>query len=341
LHEIQHLKNRPGIRNDLSGFVSVIIVNWNGKKLLQDCLRALMRQTYRAFTVIVVDNGSRDGSVEFVNSHFPGVRTIALSDNTGFSAANNVALKLVQTPYVALLNNDTAPDSFWIERLVDALDNCPAAGFAASKMLFYDRPDLIDRGGDGYSDAGVAFLRGRNKKSDEFDKLEPVFGACAGAALYRTALFDAVGLFDEDFFLVHEDVDLSFRAQLQGYRCLYVPEAIVYHRASSSLVYDSSTTVYYGHRNLEWVYIKNMPVRLMVKTIFFHLIYDAAAFFFFSARGLCIDFIRAKIDSAKGLKKMLQKRKKIQKKRTVSDNYIWGIMGRERMLQRLTHRLKK
>lgn len=321
--------------------VSVIIVNWNGRKLLLECLGALQRQTYRTFTVMVVDNGSRDGSVEHVKSRFPDVRIIALPDNSGFSVANNVALKAVKTPYVALLNNDTAPDPFWLERLVDVLDTHPDVGFTASKMLFYDRPNRIDRAGDGYTDAGVGFLRGRNEKACEYNNREPVFGACAGAALYRKVLFDDVGLFDEHFFLIHEDVDLSFRAQLQGYRCLYVPEAIVYHKASSSLVYDSSTTVYYGHRNLEWVYIKNMPARLMLKTIFPHLIYNAAAFFFFAARGLGKDFIRAKIDSFKGLKKMLQKRKRIQEKKIASDNYIGGLMGKERIFQRLTHRLKR
>jgi hypothetical protein len=120
-----------------------------------------------------------------------------------------------------------------------------------------------------------------------------------------------------------------------------VPEAIVYHKASSSLVYDSPVTVYYGHRNLEWVYIKNMPTRLMLKTIFLHLMYDAAAFSFFAARGLGRDFIRAKIDAAKGLKRMLIKRKQIQKKKISSDSYIGALMGRERLFQRLTHRLKK
>lgn len=160
MRKIQHLKNRSRIKDDLSMFVSVIIVNWNGRKLLQDCLGALTRQTYRAFTVIVVDNGSKDGSVEFVNSYYPDVKTIFLPDNVGFSAANNVALKTVQTPYVALLNNDAAPDPFWLERLVDVLDTHSEVGFAASKMLFHDRPDWIDRAGDGYSDAGGSVFAG-------------------------------------------------------------------------------------------------------------------------------------------------------------------------------------
>ena len=321
--------------------VSVIVVNWNGKELLHDCLGALQRQTYRCFTVILVDNGSNDGSVEFVNSYYPDVKTISLPDNVGFSAANNIAIKTVDTRYVALLNNDAVPHPLWLKELVETLETHPHVGFAASKMLFHDRRHVIDRAGDGYTDAGVALLRGRGTTADGFDRCEPVFGACAGGALYRTGMFDDIGLFDEDFFLLYEDVDLSFMAQLRGYQCLYVPEAIVYHKGSSSIIYDSSTSVYYGHRNLEWVYIKNMPARLLLKTILPHIIYDMAAFFFFAARGRSKDFIRAKWDALKGLKKALKKRGQIQRSRIVDDDYVWRLLEKELLLPRLTRRLRK
>ncbi len=222
-----------------------------------------------------------------------------------------------------------------------ALNNHPAAGFCASKMLFYDNPRVIDRAGDVYTTAGTALLRGRGAPAQKFNIQEQVFGACAGAALYRTQMLDDIGLFDEDFFLVYEDVDLSFRAQLRGYKCLYVPDAVVYHQAGSSIGDDSPISVYYSHRNLEWVYIQNMPGSLIAKTILPHMIYVFAAFFFFVARGRGADFIKAKWHALKGLKRALAKRRHIQKNRKVTDDYIWSLFEKERLLPRLTRRISK
>ena len=321
--------------------ISVIIVNWNGKRLLSGCLDGLRQQIYQPSSIILVDNGSDDGSVDFVKRNYPEVKIVALSKNLGFATANNYALKTVQTKYVALLNNDAAPHPLWLNNLVDALENYPEAGFAASKMLFYDDPETIDRAGDAYSRAGTGLLRGRGESVSNYNKPEWIFGACAGAALYRTLMLKDIGLFDEDFFLLYEDVDLSFRAQLKGYKCLYVPEAIVYHKASSSVIYDSPISVYYSHRNLEWVYIKNMPSNLILKTIWLHIIYDMAAFFFFATNGRIKDFLVAKGDALKTLKKILKKRRQVQRNKRVNNDYIWRLLEKELFFPRLTRRLRK
>ena len=328
-------------RWDLLEKVSIIVVNWDGKKFLSECLDGLSQQIYQPLSLIVVDNGSSDGSVDFVNRNYPEVKTIALPKNIGFSAANNLVLKTVQSKYVALLNNDAVPHPLWLKHLVEALESHPEAGFVASKMLFYDNPETIDRAGDTYTRAGTGLLRGRGESTVNYEKQDWIFGACAGAALYRTQMLNDIGLFDEDFFLVYEDVDLSFRAQLKGYKCLYVPEAIVYHKASSSIVYDSPISVYYSHRNLEWAYIKNMPSNLILKTIWLHIIYDIAAFFFFAASGRIKEFIKAKWDALNGLKVILKKRKQIQRSKRVDDNYIWGLLEKELFFPRLTRRLRK
>ncbi len=223
--------------------ITVIVVNWNGKRFLSECLESLRRQTYRNFSTLVVDNGSEDDSVAFIEQHFPEVGIIPLSHNTGFAYANNIALKTLDTEYAAMLNNDAVADEKWLEALVNALDRCPEAGMAGSKMLFYDAKDMIDRVGDAYSTAGTGLLRGRGMPSESYHQAEKIFGACAGAALYRTAMFRDIGLFDEDFFILYEDVDLSFRAQLKGYECLYVPDAIAYHKASATIIHDSPTSV--------------------------------------------------------------------------------------------------
>ena len=189
--------------------VSVIIVNWNGIYFIQKCLDGLRAQTCRDFSIIMVDNASQDRSLEIVQKKYPEVKILAQSENIGFSAANNIAIKSKSTEYVALINNDAVPHPDWLQNLMDALENHPEAGFCASKMLFYDNPGVIDRAGDIYTTAGTALLRGRGEPSKEFNSQERVFGACAGAALYRTQMLDDIGLFDEDFFLVYEDVDLS------------------------------------------------------------------------------------------------------------------------------------
>jgi GT2 family glycosyltransferase len=319
--------------------VSVIIVNWNGKEFIQKCLNGLNEQTQK-HSIILVDNASDDGSLEYVQKHYPEVKTIALPENVGFSAANNIAIKSVNAEYVAMLNNDAVPQPLWLEKLVDALETNPEAGLAASKMLFYDNPEVIDRAGDVFTTSGTALLRGRGKPSEMYNEKEHVFGACAGAALYRTEMLRDIGLFDEDFFLLNEDVDLSFRAQLLGYKCLYVPEAIVYHKASSSIVDDSPISIYYNHRNLEWVYIHNMPGSLIAKTILPHMIYVFAAFFFFVAKGRSIEFIKAKYHAIKGFRRAIDKRRRVQANKKVTNAYIWSLFEKERLLPRLTRRLR-
>jgi len=321
--------------------VTVVVVNWNGKNLLSECLDGLRNQIYRSFTVILVDNGSNDGSIDFVTNNYPEVETIALPENLGFSSANNVALKNIHSEHVAFLNNDAVPAPFWLSNLVEALERCPQAGFAASKMLFQDEPTIIDRAGDSYTTAGAGLLRGRGRSATHYNNQEWIFGTCAGSAFFRIEVLRDVGFFDEDFFILYEDVDLSFRAQLRGYKCLYVPEAVVYHKASSSIVYDSPISVYYSHRNLEWVYIKNMPSHLIFKTFWLHILYNIAAFFFFAANGRIKEFAKAKWDALKGLKTILNKRRQIQRNRRVDNDYIWALLEKELFFPRLIRRLNK
>lgn len=321
--------------------ISVIIVNWNGEKFIEECLDGLKKQSFKNFSIIIADNGSDDGSLELIQNNYSEVKTIALHENLGFAAANNIALKTIHTEYVALLNNDAVPHRLWLKSLVEGLDAHPEAGFAGSKMLYYDNPGIIDRAGDVFTTSGTALLRGRGKPSDTYNEKEYVFGACAGAALYRTEMLRNIGLFDEDFFLLYEDVDLSFRAQLQGYKCIYVPEAIVYHMSSQSIGYDSPISVYYSHRNLEWVYIQNMPGSLIIKTIFPHIIYNIASFIYFTAIGRGKEFIKAKWDALKGIKRSFQKRHLIQRNKKMNDKYIWSLFEKESFLSRLKRRLRK
>jgi GT2 family glycosyltransferase len=314
---------------------TVVIVNWNGRRWISDCLAGLSRQTYQGFKTIVVDNASKDGSIAWIKKHYPEVCIIALDRNEGFAVANNIAISQARTKYVALINNDAVAHSQWLEKLIKCMESTPTAGLAASKILYKNNQMIIDRAGDGYTTAGAGYLRGRGRSAEEYNHKETIFGACAGAAIYRRSMLVEIGGFDEDFFLLYEDVDLSFRAQLQGYRCLYEPDSIAYHTPSSSIGHDSPTSVYYGHRNLEWVFLKNMPARLIIRTVFLHLIYDLTALLFFTLTGKGIIYLKAKRDALKGFGKMLRKRREIQKGRQVSDHYIWSLFSRENLIDRL------
>ncbi|MBI4815141.1 MAG: glycosyltransferase family 2 protein [Deltaproteobacteria bacterium] len=243
---------------------TVIVLNWNGKDLLEECLTSLRAQTDRDFDTMVVDNGSHDGSVEFVSTRFPEVRVLALPENYGFAKGNNLGMREVSTERIALLNNDTRTDPKWLEELNAALDAHPEVGFCASKMLNYFQPDVIDTAGD---EIGVAMglKRGHlQKDGPEYSTPRYIFGACAGAAIYRKAMLDQIGLLDESFGTNFEDVDLSFRAQLAGWRCWYVPTAIVYHKVGETKRRVSWKQLP-SYRNSKVAWLKNAPLPLVLK----------------------------------------------------------------------------
>jgi len=239
----------------------MIIPNWNGRHLLARCLAAIAEQTWRDFQVIVVDNGSTDGSVEWLKENCPSVEVIVNQDNRGFAAAVNQAVQASSGPYVATLNNDAEPEPGWLEALVQAIECDERVGMCSSKMLFADRPEMINSTGICVDRVGIVWDR-RIGELDTNDEQEPVqvFGACGGAALYRRAMLDQVGGFDQDFFAYLEDVDLAWRARLAGWRGLYVPAARVLHRYSATGGEDSPFKNFYLGRNKVWLIIKNYPL---------------------------------------------------------------------------------
>ncbi len=243
--------------------VSVIIVNWNGAKILPQCLASLARQTYTDFEIIIIDNGSTDGSVDQLEKHWPKIRVKRLKENLGFAKANNLGGHQARGLWLALLNNDAFPEPGWLKELVQASERYPDFSFFASHLIMADRPEYIDGLGDIYHISGMAWRRGHGKHHQNFSsEVSEVFGPCAAAALYPRDLFLRVGGFDEDFFCYHEDVDLAFRLRLRGHRCLYVPQALVKHLGSKSQGAHSDFVIYHSHRNLVWTYIKNMPGKL-------------------------------------------------------------------------------
>jgi GT2 family glycosyltransferase len=297
--------------------VSVVIVTWNGRKFLAPCLEAVaLQQGVRAETVLV-DNGSTDGTVEFVRARFPWVRIVPLTDNQGFTGGNNAGAREARGRFLAFLNNDTVPDPGWLRAMRDGIDEPAGFALVASRIVYMHDPGIIDSAGDGMLRWGGAFKRDHGAPVDAAREPREVFGVCGAACLIPKALFDELGGFDEDFFALHEDVDLSYRARLLGYRCRYVPGAVVRHHGSATLGRVSAFSVFQGQRNLEWVYVKNTPPSLMVRTIGGHLIYNAAAAIHFVRGGQGRAFARAKLAALAGLPRMWRKRKTIQRTRRV------------------------
>jgi GT2 family glycosyltransferase len=246
--------------------VTVVIPNWNGLVHLPECMAALDAQVYRDFEVLVVDNGSTDASVDWLRRSSPATRVIQRADNGGFAVAVNEGIRSVcsDCAYVALLNNDTAVHPSWLSELVSALDE---TGYdaAASLMVFYDRPSLVNAAGDDYNLAGfVGRNRGACSPMQAYSTRQRVLGACAGAALYRRQIFADVGMFDEDFFLIHEDTDFNIRALIAGKRCLFVPTAVVRHKASATILQQPAWPMRrFEVRNRAIVITKTMPACLL------------------------------------------------------------------------------
>lgn len=243
--------------------VSVIIPHWNGRQHLDDCLGSLRKQTYRNFEVIVADNGSTDGSQNYIRASFPEVRLLELGQNRGFTGACNAGYATARGEFILLLNNDTEADARWIETIVATFERRPRVGIVATKMLLFDQRDHFHTAGDYYRVNGLPGNRGVwQADRGQYDREEPVFSACGGAAAYRRAMVAEIGFLDDAFFFSCEDIDLAWRAHLAGWDVLYAPQAIVYHKLKASGG-SGVTGSYHDGRNFLYVIWKNYPGGLL------------------------------------------------------------------------------
>jgi len=308
--------------------ISVIVLNYNGKGFLDGCLSSLASQTYSDFEVIVVDNGSRDGSPEYIEENYPWVRLAKNDENLGFAGGTNVGIRAAKGKFIITLNNDSMADRRFIEELIKPMAD-PEVGVCAAKMLFPD--GRINSAGICISRSGAAWDRGMFEPDrGQYEFVEEVFGACAGAALYRREMLDEIGLFDEDFFLYLEDVDLAFRARLAGWKCLYVPGARVIHHHGGTAGVGSDLAVYYGNRNIVWYPIKDFPFRLLITSLPFIVARNLAVIPYYALRGQGGVILKSKLDALKGVVKMMEKRKDVVRRADYSQINrfveIWGRM---------------
>jgi GT2 family glycosyltransferase len=302
---------------------SVVIVSWNGRRYLEPCLLAVAAQQGVEAETILVDNGSADGTAAFVRERFPWVRVVALTENRGFAGGNNAGAREARGRCIVLLNNDTVPEPGWLAALLRGRAAGGPNALASSRIVYMHDPRVIDSAGDGLLRWGGAFKRHHGASIESATESGEVFGVCGAACAIPRAVFEELAGFDEDFFASHEDVDLSYRARLLGYPCLYVADAIVRHHGSATLGRVSDFAVFYGQRNLEWMYFKNTPGSLLLRTLPGHLIYTAAAAVHFARHRRLGAFLRAKWAALAGLPRLLRKRAEIQRTRRVGGDAIW------------------
>ncbi len=274
---------------------SIVIPNYNGIQYLETCLRALEAQTRKADLVIVVDNGSSDGSVDFIRERFPGTELICFGENTGFCGAVNAGIRAsaeAGMDYCILLNNDTKAESGFTEALVKAMEEDPAVFSCQAKMLRMAEPSRMDDAGDLYCALGWAFARGKGQPEERFCRRENIFSSCAGAAIYRMEILDRIGIFDENHFAYLEDTDIGWRARIHGYRNVFVPEARVLHvgSATSGSVYNLFK-VKNTSRNSIYLISKNMPVPQILLNLPFLLAGFAVKAVFFACRGFGREYV--------------------------------------------------
>lgn len=306
----------------------IIVPNWNGAESLATCLDSLLAQTEPAH-IIVVDNGSADNSLALLEAEYPDVELIRHDRNRGYAGGVNPGFKRaieLGASYAAPFNNDAVAYKRWLEELVKCLEEHANVGIAACKLLNADGTSL-DSTGDFYSVWGLPYPRGRGETDlDKYDDRPDIFAASGGASLYRVSMLEQIGLLDEDFFAYYEDVDLSFRAQLAGWKVRYVPTAKAYHQISATSGKIKGFATYHTLKNLPLLLWKNVPWRLM-RHIWPRLVIAYSAFALRTlARGQVWILAKGLIIGAVLWPKKLVERRRVHKTRTVSDDYIWSML---------------
>jgi len=307
--------------------VAVVVPNWNGASVLKACLDSLLAQSLKA-RIIVVDNGSTDGSLELLEK-YPSVEVIKHSKNLGFTGGVNPGFKRaieLKLRYVAAFNNDAVADRDWLKSLVKTLDKHTKVGIVTSKILTMDGKK-IDSTGDYLTTWGLPYPRGRGETDlTKYDKDTEIFGASGGASLYRVSMLESIGLFDDDFFAYYEDVDLSFRAQLAGWKVRYEPTAVAYHQISATSGKIKGFATYQTMKNQQVLLYKNLPKShrgvIWRRFTLAHTLFLLRAI----SRGQGWPAIKGDLRGSWLIFKKSGARRRIQKSKKVSDEYIWGLL---------------
>ena len=326
--------------------VSIIVVNWNGAKFIEDCLSSIEKQTWPNLEVILVDNGSRDGSTEIMRrwaERVPGARLIALPENTGFCKGNNIGFSRAKGEWIALLNSDAVAEPDWIETLIRRGDGSARIGMLGGKILFAEPKGVIDKAGHLIYRDGQNRGRGTMEKdTGQYDREEEIVWPDACAAVYHRRVFEETGGFDESFFAFGDDADLGMRARLLGWKAWYVPGAVVHHRHSATAGAYSPLKIMLVERNRLLLAVKNFPLLLLlanhywsIRRVLWHAyaasIRQGASGQLVAGQGwIRILFILAwaHASAAKRLPSALRKRWKIQRTKCLSNDEVYRLLQR-------------
>ena len=297
--------------------LTVAIVTYEGRSLLETALRSLAEQSFRDFRVLVVDNASDDDTVDWLHARWPQVEVVVHERNLGVTASLNTCLRCASTPLVGLFNNDIEMHPLCLQELVGAMREHPTAGWAAAKLLDFHQRDVIDGAGDVFSWLASAERRGHGQRDrGQYDEPRAIFGACGAAAVYRRGVLDEVGPFDEDFFALYEDVDWDLRAHLAGFDCRYVPSAVVYHMGGATIGSGlTDFTCYHQWRNTLWIIAKDLPADALLRHAP-QLLLGQLVSLAIAARDRRIAlWLRAWRDALREMPHVLRKRREVQARR--------------------------
>jgi GT2 family glycosyltransferase len=303
--------------------VSVVVLNYNGMEHLDVCLKSLANQAFKDYEIIVADNGSTDGSVDFIRENFLDVHVMEHGENLGFARGNNLAMAAAiknGATHVALLNNDTEVDENWLGAMVSAVESSPEIGAVQSKMLLFDERNKINSGGGEVNFTGHAWPVGLFEDDVGQHKQREIELACAGSMLIKTTVFEEVGLFDEDYFIYHEDTDLSWRIRLAGYKILFVPGSVVYHKYSAS--FENKEKYYLLERNRQLTLLKNYSLKSLILISPAIIFSEIAVLYYSLVSGWILKKLNSYIWNLRQVRSTLRKRKEIKRIRKIPDSKI-------------------
>jgi len=299
---------RKKMKNPL---ISILVLNCNGKHLLKPCLESIFKQNFTDYELIVVDNNSNDGSIQYIKENFPNITLIENSKNLGFAGGNNMGIKACSGEWIFFLNNDTILEKNCLEFLAKHIENRKNEQLVFMPlMLKADSPEFIDSAGDMLYPWGYAY-RYNNVPANKFLESKEIALACCGAAMFNRELIEKLNGFDEDFFLYYEDVDLSLRARHLGAKIWLVPQAKVFHKGSATVGKKTPSRLYYIERNRFFAKLKNFPLSTLIKYAPISFICSVFSLILWTTRGFLGTWIKSRFDMLKGMPKMLKKRKKI------------------------------
>lgn len=323
---------------------SIIVVNWNRRNLLEECLRSLETQTSSDFELVLVDNGSTDGSLDSLpRFRFPSLTVIRNPHNCGFGRAVNQGIQASQGSFIALVNNDAALDPAWLKEMLQGFEMDTRVGMCACKILFADSPRVIDKTGHLMYADGQNYGRGHGEEDrGQYERVEEVLFPDGAAAMYRAEVFESAGLFDEDFFAYGDDADLGLRVRICGWKCLYIPSAVALHHHSATLGPYAPQKIFLVERNRIWLVWKLFPARQLIQVPFYSVIRYLFSFWgLVTGRGDAARagrqgsvwrtlwaVLRAQFGAALRVPRMLTKRRNFQRRRQLSALEFARLLGR-------------